>query len=94
MEHVEVESLAADRWRWIYSDGNGARAVSNELYEELLEAEAAARKAYPDLPIVVPGRLSDEQKSDQRSLIRLALFVMLAALAIALGWRIASRPGN
>ena len=94
MEHVEVESVAPDRWRWVYSDGNGARVFSNELYEQLIEAESAARRAYPDLSIVAPDKVSETQGSDQRSWIKPVVILILAGLAIALGWRLASRTST
>lgn len=93
MERVELRPLRDDRWRWSYSDGNGARAWSNDVYEDIAAAEEAARQAYPDLPLVRPEERSEEQGSSDRSkrLFELVVLSLLAALAVVVGWRLAGR---
>lgn len=54
METVEVVRLDEDRWRWHFSDGAGARILSNDVYPTRGEAISAASAAYPDLDVIAP----------------------------------------
>lgn len=86
MEHVELEEEAPYRWRWLYSDGNGARVQSNYSYPSALEAMLAARAAFPDLPIDAPQREFVEPDPDKtRRYLYLALAAVILAILVVVG---------
>ena len=76
-----LEEEAPHRWRWLYSDGNGARVASNASYPSALEAMLSARAAFPDLPIDPPERELSEPEPDKT---RRFLYVMLAAVVVTI----------
>ena len=86
MEHVELEEEAPYRWRWVYSDGNGARVASNSSYPSALEAMLSARTAYPDLPIDAPEReLALPPPDKTRRFLYLALAAVVVTILVVLG---------
>lgn len=90
MEHVDLEEEAPYRWRWVYSDGNGARVISNSSYPSALEAMLAARAAYPDLPIDAPRKeivLAGPDKTRRALWIALAAVVLTILVVIGLDLR-------
>jgi hypothetical protein len=92
METIEITRLDNDRWRWQYSDGNGARILSNDVYPSRAEARTAAAAAYPDLErsLLDEGPNAEASRQRARSWKLLAL-VLIALLTIALGWWLADR---
>lgn len=92
METIELTRLTGDRWRWSFSDGNGSRVYSNDVYGSAGEAEHAARRAYPDLEVIdssEPRPREAEPQAGRR--VRILLLALVAALVVALGWHLATR---
>ncbi len=53
--HLEVESVAGDRWTWRYVEtGTEIELWSNEMYSSRQEAAEWALRAYPDLEVADP----------------------------------------
>ena len=92
MEQIEFVREAGERWRWAFSDGNGARILSNQVYDDAGEARRAAAAAYPDLPLP-DAREQDHEapRRKPRSFPLLLALALLAGLALVVGWGAASR---
>jgi hypothetical protein len=91
MERVSVEELTPEAWRWVYLDGNGSRAFSNDAFPDRSAAERSARGSYPDLEVVGPEPSHPTESRDTRPILRIVFLALLAALAILIGWSAADR---
>ena len=82
MEEIELTEESPHRWRWLYSNGNGARVTSNKLYPSALEAMLSARAAYPDVPVSAPMRPEAAEPPPDRT--RRTLLWVLAVVVLAI----------
>ena len=87
MERIEFLQETGDRWRWAFSDDDGARILSNQVYDDAGEARRAAAAAYPDLPLPHTGEQeAAPARRKRRSFPLLLALGLLALLALAVGW--------
>lgn len=82
MSALELQRTRDGRWRWAYREKPGARALpSNEDYEDLGEARAAAEAAYPNVPVETAGGAAPGRPAVAEG--RLARWLALAIVLLA-----------
>lgn len=93
MELIELQEETPHRWRWSYSDGNGAQVTSNSLFPSALEAMLAARAAYPDVQVSGPMKPREPEPQPDRTkrLLLIALGAVVLAILAVLGLELRER---
>jgi hypothetical protein len=80
-ERIEVWPEFGGLWRWRYrATDDHTEIASNRSFDTLQNAVAAARLAYPDVPIEAPPR---PDQPDPRDLLRWVLYGAAAILVVA-----------